>query len=209
MKKTTIILSLFILFSCTSNNDKIIADPITGFTLNIKDEYTELNKNELLERFLSSHKETPEFEEIGYDKKELIKTYNNRPNTIFLHLEKNNTNYLEASTFPIYKEYQNDPKKEKGYVDMMYDYIKENVLIEIRSANLTQKNLKEDLKEIDKKDFRHFSMDIFRNDSLIANQSFYIGAVNEGVVFLKIRSSQNDFKLDIDKSILKAEIIEN
>ncbi|WP_025743134.1 hypothetical protein [Aquimarina pacifica] len=207
--KKIIIISLFILFSCSSNSDKIITDPITGFTLNIKEEYTELSKNELLERFLSSHKETLEFKDIEYDKKESIKAYNNRPDTIFLHVEKNNMNYLEASTFPIYKEYQNDPQKEKGYVDMMYNYIKENMLIDIRSENLTQENLKEDVKEIDKKDFRHFSMDIFRNDSLIANQSFYIGAVDEGVVFLKIRSSQNDFKLDINESILKAKIIKN
>lgn len=207
--KKIIIIFFFILFACSSNSHKMISDPITGFTLHIKSEYTELNKNELLERFLNEHKETLEVKGIKYDKAESIKAFNARPDSVFLHVEKNNINYLECSTFPVYKEYQNDPKKEKGYVDMMYDYIKENMLFDVRSANLTQKNLEEDLKAIGKKDFRHFSMDIFQNDSLVENQSFYIGAVNEGIVFLKIRSAQKDFKLDIDKSILKAEIVKN
>lgn len=198
-------LVFFMSISCSKSKQLEIIDPITKFSFKTNQK-ANINKKQLLQRFLDGHKEDLKVKGIQYNEAEAIKLFNNRPDSVFVHLEKDEMNFFEGSTFLIPENYQNDEKKEIAYVEMMYNYIKESMIQDYKSAGLSTENIEETTKIIASNKFKNLDVKVIENDKLILNQTLIIGVVNNGIVLFKMRNNDKNFKNDIERDLKSSEI---
>jgi len=203
--KKFIYLVFLISISCSTNGQIEITDPITKLSFKTNQKGN-IDKVQLLQRFLNGHKENLKTRGIEYNESEAVKLFNSRPDSVFVHLEKNEMNFFEGSTFHIPKEYQNNEKQGIAYVEMIYNYAKESMIQDFKSAGLDMEKIQETTKIIASKEFKNLDIKAVKNDKLILNQILTIGVINNGIVLFKMRINDENFKNEIEKELKNCEI---
>ena len=203
--KKIIYLIFLISISCSTNRQIEIIDPITKFSFKTNQKGN-INKGQLLQRFLNGHKENLKNRGVKYIESEAVELFNNRPDSIFVHLEKNEMNFFEGSTFLIPKEYQNNKEQGIANVEMIYNYAKESMIQDFKSAGLNTEKIQETTKVLASKEFKNIDIKAFENKELILCQTLTIGIVNNGIVLFKMRTNDEGFKNEIEEDLKSCEI---
>lgn len=204
--KKLLIPVLLLLCSIEVFSQVTLKDSLTGFEVVAEGDFKILSDKELLARFLESYKQTAVNQGLVYNEEEASELYFLRADNVFAHIELDQYNFLEGSSFPIPSSHYGDTTRILNSVKMVYDYIKQANLQSIEATGLSDSVLKEESFEIAGYEFYKAEFHVKENDMLLETRVCYVGGLSNGVILLKLRSSDEAFKAKIETAISKSTV---